>query len=176
MMGTRILTFFISLLAWTALASAQVGGKLDSDKPIEISADELEVVQPDQQAIFRGNVVAVQGNVRLKSNVMRVYYLTGEQRSEGMGAISRIEVDSNVQLATPDESAKASRGAYYVDKEQILLIGDVVLTRGKNILKGERLDYNLKTGKSVLSGSVDGTGASGGKPRVKGVFVPNQSQ
>jgi lipopolysaccharide export system protein LptA len=161
------------LYAQPALAQVPMG---NDNQPIEITADQLEVVQPNRKAVFRGNVVAVQGNVSLRASTMTVYYRTANERSGTMGAIAKIEVNKNVVLATPDETAQAEQGIYHVDFKQIQLVGNVVLTRGQNVLKGGRLDYDMRTQKSLLSASVpsNAPGFSGGGGRVKGVFLPTQ--
>jgi lipopolysaccharide export system protein LptA len=90
-----------------------------------------------------------------------------------MGAISLIEVEGNVFMATPDESAKGDKGDYQVDEKLLHLFGDnVILTRDKNILRGTEMVYNLETGRSVLTNHGTKVGPNGG--RVRGVFVPNQ--
>lgn len=162
------------LLAQPATAQIPMG---NDNQPIEITADQLEVVQPNRKAVFRGNVVAVQGSVSLRASTMTVYYRTANERSGAMGAIAKIEVSQNVVLATPDETAQANQGIYHVDYKQIQLVGDVVLTRGQNVLKGGRLDYDMRTQKSLLSAGTSATGAagtSGSGGRVKGVFLPTQ--
>lgn len=176
----KTISFFLSILFFASVSYAQSPVDLDSDKPIEIAADALEVLQEKNMAIFSGNVEALQGNIILKAQRMEVYYRNKDNQSAvaNLGAVSRIEVKNNVTLATPAESAKAARGVYNVDKQMITLIGDVMLKRGQNMLRGGQLDYNLKTQKSLLTsgGTVknsDGTiKKSGG--RVKGVFVPKQ--
>jgi lipopolysaccharide export system protein LptA len=163
---------FAITLPFLATAQGFPGTGGDKNQPIEITADELEILQPNRKAEFRGNVVAVQGNVTIKSQIMKVYYRTAAERSANLGAVSKIEVERNVHLQTPEESARASRGIYQVDQGQILLVGDVILARGQNVLKGNRLDYDLNTQKSLLtSGDTGGsTPQKGG--RVKGVFMP----
>lgn len=173
----RFIVLLVCLTLWliASAATAQTVADLDSDKPIEITADTLEVLQENQKAIFSGNVLAKQGNVSLRSSKMTVFYRQSDQAEGQMGAVSRIDVDGNVMMATPEESAKAQKGIYNVDEERILLKQDVVLTRGENVLKGEQLDYNLKTGKSLLTGGVSGKdNGSGSKTggRVKGIFLP----
>ncbi len=156
-------------------AQAQLSGGFGGDQPIEITADQLEVVQPNRIAVFRGNVEAVQGNVRLRANVMTVYYRNANERGANLGAVAKIEVEQNVVLATPEETAQGNRGIYHVDQKQIQLVGNVVLTRGQNVLKGDRLDYDLRTQKSLLSSSASAVpGVSGSGGRVKGVFIPTQ--
>jgi len=53
---------------------------------------------------------------------------------------------------------------------------NVILTRGKNILRGNALVYNLETGHSILSTGDSKGNSSKGNQRVRGVFVPNQEE
>ena len=159
---------------WLLAASAHAQS-LDSKQPIEISADTLEVLQNEQRAIFSGNVVAKQGNINMKAARMLVHYKSGGAGGDATGAvkgISRIEADGGVFFASPRETAQGARATYDVDSETIQMVGDVVLTRDKNVLKGTQMVYNLATGKSMLS-AAGPSGAGGG--RVKGLFVPNQA-
>ena len=172
---TRLCAFFFLTAVLVAFSAQAIVGDLGSDQPIEISADQLEVLQSNQKAVFVGNVVAVQGDVTMRSARMTVHYRDANNRGGSMGAVSKIEVDDNVHLTTPQESAKAAKAIYDVDKEQIVMLGNVLLTRGKNVLKGDRLDYNLRTQKSVLTSVPSGNSQGGvSSGRVKGVFVPNQ--
>ena len=116
----HILTLIFTLFAVPVLAQSAL--ELDSDKPIEIAADALEVLQDKNMAIFSGDVEAIQGNMTLKADRMQVFYRQGNQQSAagGFGAVSRIEVENNVMLSTSNESAKASKGVYNVDKQVVL--------------------------------------------------------
>lgn len=174
---------FLIVLAGSAFA--QSFDQYKTDKPIQIDANSLEVLQNEKKAIFKGNVVATQGDIRLKSDRMTVHYKQGgtsEQKDNAASplssGISKIEVDGNVFLATPQESAKGEKGVYQVDQKTIRLMGGVVLTRGQNVLKGSGLEYNLATGKSLLTGGVSaedsGKPVSGG--RVRALFVPDQTK
>lgn len=162
--------FVLYVLSIPANAQSPLSNEKNKDQPIEITADQLEILQPNRKAEFRGNVIAQQGDVILKSNIMTVYYRTSEERQNNLGAVSKIEVNQNVVLKTPDESAKATRGVYDVDHQQIQLLGNVMLARGNNVLKGDRLDYNLRTQKSLLTSTPAAPGSTDG--RVKGVFIP----
>lgn len=174
----RPIILFVWLALFAAPALAQ-GLATDSSQPIEITADTLEVYQQEQKAIFSGNVIATQGNINMKSARMIVFYKgSGNEDAGAMGSaqgISRIEADGGVFFASPQETAKGQRAIYEVAKEQISMLGDVVLTREKNVLKGTQLTYNLKTGKSVLSGAaVNADGSTSGGGRVRGLFVPKK--
>lgn len=177
-MSARAPLFFAWLLAALALLAPAAGaqdltGKLDTDKPIEIVADSLEVLQEDQVAVFRGNVDAIQGEIRLRANELKVFYKSRKEGGDAniAGSISRIDATGNVFLSSPSETAQGDKGIYYVDRREIALSGQVVLTRGQNVIRGQRLVMNMATGRSRIDGGDAGTAsASGG--RVRSVFVP----
>lgn len=155
--------------------------KLDAEQPIEITADSLEVMQKEQMAIFIGNVVAVQGDMRLTAQRMEVHYRTGEQAKGDAQAVSRIKVVDDVLMRTPTETARSKSGVYDVDANLLTLNGDVVLTRGENVVKGESLAYDLTTGKSRIAGAggvatSTQEGEGGSKGRVRGLFVPSKDE
>ena len=161
---------------------------MDSKQPIEVASDTLEVLQNEKKAIFTGNVIATQGNIKMRGMTMTIFYRetsaagTGEGEggaqpaatpagSDALGkGIYRIEAEGNVIFTTPTEIAEGKKAVYDVDAQTITLEGDVTLTRGKNILKGTAMTYNLATGRSVLSSA----GAKPGTGRVRGLFVPNE--
>lgn len=190
---TRIFSLIVLgliLAASPSLASSKknISKQHDSDKPIEINADNLEVDQVKQTAIFSGKVEAVQGDIRLYADKMVVYY-RGNQNDKATPAaspmgtsspsgISKVEVDGNVIIKTLEETAKGNQGVYDVTKSSIRLNGAVTLTQGSNIIQGDALVYNLDTGKSEVNsshGTQAGTSKEGKpKGRVKSVFVPTK--
>lgn len=148
-----------------AVAWAQSGAKLNSDAPVEIASDNLEVLQDQNKAIFSGNVIAKQGDITMNSNTMTVFYNSAGNGEAGKG-ISRIEADGKVVFVTPEETAQGDHAVYNTQANTIDLTGNVVLTRQENILKGSALNYNMTTKRSVLS--------AGGTGRVRGLFVPGK--
>jgi len=154
----------------------------DSSQPIEISADSLEVAQEEQIATFAGNVDAVQGDLVLSADKLKVHY-EGEGGGVGVAAgsdnsIRRIDAEGNVIIASPEETAEGSFGTYDVPAKLVTLEGQVVLTRGENVIRGERLELDLVTGKSRIIGSettvADGDEPSGG--RVRALFTPKSNE
>jgi lipopolysaccharide export system protein LptA len=154
----------------------------DTGQPIEIVSDRLVVEQDKQLATFIGNVDAVQGDVTLRADLLRVYYTRSEDRtrSESRAAaagddqsIRRIEAEGNVLLTSPRETAEGKFGVYDVPQGQVTLEGDVVLTRDqRNVVRGDRLVVDLRTGVSTVTAA--GTDAGGGprQDRVRALFAP----
>jgi lipopolysaccharide export system protein LptA len=151
----------------------------NSDLPIEITADSLEVLQNQKIATFTGNVDAVQGDMVLSADRLRVYYDGDEQNAApgpaGTGSIRRIEADGNVLMSSPRETAQGEAGVYDVAANQVTLDGAVVLTRGDNVIRGQRLEVDLASGRSRVFAAVPST--EGGTPpqRVRALFTPEKS-
>jgi lipopolysaccharide export system protein LptA len=177
-------------------AHAQGPAKLSKDEPIEIVSDALEVIQAEHRAIFTGNVIATQGKVHMKADKMVVFYRDENKPGEApeapaatapevapapakeeAGAIGkgiyRIESEGNVFFSSPTETAQGDKSIYKVDDDTINLMGNVLLTRGGNVLKGTTLVYNLETGRSLLTGQAV---KAGGEGRVRGLFVPDEKK
>lgn len=151
----------------------------DSDQPIIIDADSLEVQQAKNLAIFKGNVKAVQGRINIRANEIRVWYRSksdkisakpGTKAKPGKAAggdpakgatIIRIDAIGKVFVSSPNETAQGDLGVYDVPNKRIVLTGNVVLTRGANVIRGEKLTLNMATGRSEILG---------GKQRVRGIF------
>ena len=149
------------------LAQLESGTQHDTSLPIEITADSLEVEQERQVATFIGTVDAQQGDLRLRADTVRVYY---QDKTTGGGrTISRIEASGDVFVSSLGETAKGDDGVYDVVARTIELTGQVTLTRGQNVIHGDRLELDLDSGVSRVLG-----GASGG--RVKGLFVPEEGE
>ncbi len=153
----------------------------DNSLPIEITADRLEVVQPDRVATFTGNVDAVQGDMVLSADQLRVYYNgsgpDAAPAAVGGGSIRRIEAEGNVFLSSPSQTAQGKTGVYDVASDQLTLQGGVVLTQGDDVIRGDRLEVDLASGHSrVLAAVPDKTASdktAGAAPqRVRALFVP----
>ncbi len=140
------------------MVTAQEGAFAVSDGPIEITADELEVQQAQGIATFRGDVDAVQGELRLTADELTVHY--GGAAGEG-GDIERVEARGDVVVRSVDDVATGDVGTYDLMTRQITLTGDVVLTSGGNVLRGRRLDVDLATGLATMRA---------GDGRVRGLF------
>lgn len=145
---------------------------LDTDKPIEISADSLEVKQDENIAIFTGNVDALQGDIRLRASQLTVHYRSGEGGEAGVNAISRIDASGSVFITSGRETAQGETGVYDVENSLITLIQNVVLTRGENVIRGNRLVLDLVTGQTRVDGGESGPRSGG---RVRSLFVPKRS-
>ncbi len=141
----------------------------DTKQPIEIASDSLEVDQDQQIAVFQGNVDAVQGDLRLRTDKLEVHF---EQDGDNTStqSIDRMKAEGNVFIMSPNETAEGEWAEYEVSSRTITMRDNVRLTQGTNVLCGHTLEMNLDTGRSVLKGSCK---TSKNEPsRVRGLFFP----
>jgi lipopolysaccharide export system protein LptA len=125
------------------------GLKGEAGKPVEITADVLEVSQKDNQAVFKGNVLVVQGELRLSSDQLTVEYVEGDRTK-----IDRLIAEGNVLLSTAVEAAKAEHGIYFLATRDLELTGNVVLTQNGDMMAGEKLTVDIDAGTGRMQGRV----------------------
>jgi lipopolysaccharide export system protein LptA len=94
----------------------------------------------------------------------------------GLGAnngtqISKIEARGEVVITSDQDQTTTSDWALYDVPAQLVTVGgNVVLMQGKNVLKGDRLVIDLKTGESRFENR--GNTAAGG--RIRALFMPKE--
>jgi len=160
-------------------ARAQSLQQHDTSLPIEITADLLEVEQRDRIATFTGNVDAVQGDLVLSADKLRVFYTGNDEVSEAApgatGSIRRIEAEGNVFFTSPEETAQGEAGLYDVVANLLSLEGSVVLTREDNVIRGQQLEIDLVSGRSRVTAAAPSAEASGPQDRVRALFTPQNA-
>jgi len=143
----------MSTAAQAQNASVAFGGlKHDASLPVEITADELTVDQSTGTAVFIGNVIAGQGELRLSAGRVQVEY--GREGGQQTGDIERLRASGGVTFVNGDEAAEAKEAVYSIGDGEIVMTGDVILTQGPNALAGDKLTVDLNTGKGKMSGRV----------------------
>ena len=139
----------------------------DSDAPIDVASERIEVQDRADRALFVGNVHVRQANLTLDTARLTVAY-----SSAGGIQIDRLDASGGVTVRSPSETAKGSFGIYDLNRKLITLVGDVQLERGGSRINGSRLVIDLNSGRAVIDGGPPGIGQSGG--RVTGRFTVPQ--
>jgi lipopolysaccharide export system protein LptA len=120
----------------------------DTGLPVEVTADNLTVDQATGTAIFSGNVLIGQGDMRLSAARVLVVY-----RAENKG-IARLEATGGVTLVSGPDAAEAQRADYNIDDGTIVMTGNVLLAQGASALSADRMSVRLSDGTAEMSGRV----------------------
>jgi lipopolysaccharide export system protein LptA len=178
MSGRGLLAVAASALALAAAPAVLAQGGTsalkghDTDAPVDVAADRIEVQDRADRAIFSGNVEVRQGSLQLSTARLTVAYA-----NQGGIEIQRLEATGGVLLRSPSETARSRFAIYDLDRRQVTMLGGVTLTRGESQVQGGRLVLDLDTGRAVMDGGSAGTpGVSDSGGRVTGRFtVPRRT-
>jgi lipopolysaccharide export system protein LptA len=148
--------FVLGLLAAPLRAAEKVS------LPVEVEANEMEIIDADRQAIFRGKVDAVRGTDHIKSDLMTVYYADVKQADgTSKSQVSKLDATGNVTITTKKQVITGEWAKVDILANTLLVGGRVKLVEGKTSLRGEKLTVDLNTDRTLMTGG-----------RVKGSFVP----
>lgn len=158
-MAFRLGFLVLTLAAASAGAQQKIAfGELDQDttQPVQVTADQLAVNNADGTAVFSGNVVVTQGEMKLAAAEVKVIYGTEQNDIESLTA------SGGVTVTNLGDAAEAQEAVYTIDSGLIVLAGDVLLTQGGSAMAGSKLTINLKDGTGVMEGRVTTTFQPGG--------------
>jgi lipopolysaccharide export system protein LptA len=167
--------------AMQGVPNAMQGFSKNRDQPIQIEAASLEMRDKVKEATFSGNVKVVQGDTTMTSKSLVVFYDGGKAEGTagakaksaapmqaatpgpgGSSAVRRIEAKGSVVVTQKEQVVTGESAVFDTRANLITMLGGVVLTQCKNVLRGDRLLVNMTTGVSRVE-------SDGG--RVQGLFI-----
>ena len=165
----------VSALAQQGPSNPLQGFSSNRDKPVNIKAASLEVRDKEKFATFNGDVHVVQGDTDMRCKTLVVYYEDSSKDSKdsikaaqpgpaGSNQIRKMEARGNVVVTQKDQIATGDRGDFDMRTNTVVLSGKVVLTRGQDVMRGERLFVNLTDGVSRMEGG-----------RIEGIINPKSN-
>ena len=170
-----------------APANSDAGSLLpggNSKDPVSIEADNLVYADKEGKATYSGNVVLIQGPTKLTCSTM-VLYIDKSNSAQGAtptpapspaasgqanssSSVRHMDCAGPVTVISKTQTATGDSAVYDKPQNHVLLIGNVTLSDGPNVTKGDKLTYDLATGQAHVE-----TKATQGKPgRVWSQFVP----
>lgn len=149
-MITLCMTLFLAFSsAGFAQTNVNLGGiSVDTSAAIEVTADSLNIDQETNRAVFDGNVMVGQGDLRITAGRVEVVY--GETTSE----IAELLVTGGVTFVTAEEAAEAQTARYDITTGLLTLTGDVLLTQGPSAISAESMMINVTDGTATMNGRV----------------------
>ena len=175
----------------TGVPNAMQGFSQNRDQPIQIEAATLEMRDKKKEATFSGNVKVVQGDTTMTSKTLVVFYDSNatsagaapaasskaaksappmQAAAPGPGgsqSIRKLEARGSVVVTQKDQVVTGETAVFDTKTNLVTMLGTpVVLTQGKNVLRGDRLLVDMTTGVSRVesdSGRVQGLFQSSGQ-------------
>jgi lipopolysaccharide export system protein LptA len=171
--------------------NALQGFSQNRDQPVKIESARLEVRDKEKKATFAGDVHLTQGDVTLTCKTLIVFYeqnaapnaanpssarvastqpTAGPPGPGGQSQIRRLEAIGDVVVVQKEQTATGNTGTFDMKTNTITLEGNVVVTQGMNVVRGERMVVDMTTGVSRVEPS------KGGHGRVEGLFLPGSAK
>ena len=164
-----------ALAQMTGPPNALQGFSQNRDQPVQIEAASLEVRDKDKVATFSGDVKVRQGDTTLRCKSLLVFYEQGDETGaakgtakgtakeaakttktlqaatpgpEGQQKIKRLEARGGVIVTQKEQTATGELGVFDMRTNTVTLTGNVTMTQGKNVLRGEKLVVDLTSGEA----------------------------
>lgn len=169
-----------ALLGGSAMAQTPAASGNNSSAPVDISADEQEVITSQCKTIFRGAVEVLQDKARMRAATMTVYNrrkVPGKASATpggnaDCGDVDRVEADGNVFYVTPEQTVRGDHAVYDYATDTVVVTGDVVAVQGQDVARGDRMTIKTKTNDVKMESNATGRG----KTRVRAVLYPDQNK
>lgn len=170
-MGMRCLRFhnlyaiaFMNFALFSYYPNGEAAG-LETTKPqagvaetITIDSDRMEMDQQQNTVVYMGNVVAVRGNVTMKSDTLTATYNPEMQR------LTEVVAEGNLEVTQGNRIATGAKAIYNNDDNSIVLTGNPVIRQGNSQVSGCRIIMFINEERGVVEG---------GCQRVKAVIFPD---
>ena len=148
----NISTLLLFIICTVFQPAVEAEGK---EPPIVVEADQMSSTEESNTVLFLGNVDAKQGDLRILSDEMTVYYheeatsdteASTEQKIEKLVCVGDVELSSAEWLGTSDQMI------YYSGNRKVLLVGNAKAWQGENMISGEKIVYYIDEGRSEVVG------------------------
>ena len=148
----------VAALCWAGVftASAQTEAGAAADLTV-ITSDKLTFDYTQRFALFDGNVVVVDPQMKLYADKMTVVFSTSNR-------ISEIKAEGKVYIVQDDKRARSEVAQYNVDQGIIVMTGKPQVTRGEDILTGDKITFWRNENKMLV------------EPRARLVINPQDGQ
>ena len=181
------------------------GLKMTTSADVVTARDSLEWYDQKQIAVARGNAVAVRNGKTIKADVLTAYMVKtpagpgqpgaaaaqpiaarGKPPAAGAAAggavppaeskIDRVDAQGHVVVTNELETGHGNFGVYNAKTGLATLIGDVVVERGKDVIRGQRavMDLNKNISRMMpggAPGAATSAATSAAHQRVQGLLV-----
>jgi lipopolysaccharide export system protein LptA len=125
------------------------------DAPIHIEANRMTSTEKTNSVVFTGEVDAKQGDVRIRSDEMTVYYTEADKNKKDKDSsqqVERLVCLGNVEVTRGEWLGTAKKMIYLSKERQVILTENAKAWQNQNMVSGEKIIYYLDEGRSEVMG------------------------
>lgn len=156
------LILLITLFVLTAPVTGAESPELSSEGPVEVTSESMEALSDPRRVFFTGDAVARQGEVTIRANQLRIFFLGDSD------VIERIEAEGSVRIEQGERVATGEHGVMHQEEATIVLTGSPRISQGDDSVEGEEVTVFLNENRSIVRG--------GNSSRVRAIFQPEDEK
>lgn len=150
------------LLAYPYVGTVLSADGYDSNSPVSVSADRLELDDNTKTLLFSGHAVASQNDVTIYGDRLTVRYQGADRE------IEKVVAEGNVRIVQGSRTASGGTAVFYRQEGRVVLTGNPKVSQGENFVQGQEITLYLQDSRSIVSGGSEG--------RVNAVFSPKAEE
>lgn len=143
----------------TKTKSSGTAFQASKKEPIFITSDRMEVDRKKNTISYRGNVVAIQADMTMRSEALTAYY------DPDMKQLREVVAEGKVHVAQGDRVGTGMKAVFNGKEQTITLTGDPVVREGNNQVSGSRITFFIEQDRAIVEG---------GSQRVKATIFPEE--
>jgi len=145
MKKTKIQIIFCYCIFLSGLYSFDVSAlESDADQPITIDSNTATYDDATETSTYTGNVISVQGSIRVNSEKLVVYLKDGDAEKLVFTG-KKAKFKQTPSEGSEDIIGEALTGEYYPKKNLLVLIDEATVWQGNAIYSSNLIEYDIKT-------------------------------
>jgi lipopolysaccharide export system protein LptA len=136
--------FYCCGLVLALMSSSACALESDSDQPINIDSNTATYDDKTATSTYIGNVISVQGSIRVNSDKLVVYFVDGEAEKLVFTG-NKAKFKQTPSEGADDITGEAMTGEFYPKKNLLVLIDDATVWQGNATYSSNLIEYDIKT-------------------------------
>lgn len=136
--------FCCCLLLSGFYSSALLALASDAEQPITIDSNTATYDDKQEISIYTGNVISIQGSIRVNSDKLTVYFVNGEA-DKLLFTGNKAKFKQTPQAGKDDITGEALIGEYYPKKNLLILKNKATVWQGNGTYASDFIEYDIKT-------------------------------
>lgn len=135
----RCCALLFALMSFSACALES-----DADQPIIIDSNTATYDDATATSTYIGNVISVQGSIRVNSDKLVVYFVNGDAEKLVFTG-NKAKFKQTPSEGAEDITGEALTGEFYPKKNLLILINDATVWQGNGTYSSNLIEYDIKT-------------------------------
>lgn len=141
----------------------------DAEQPITIDSNTATYDDNEAISIYTGDVISIQGSIRVNSDKLVVYFVDGEA-DKLVFTGNKAKFKQTPKEGKDDITGEAFIGEYYPKKNLLILKNDATVWQGNGTYASDFIEYDIKT--SLVKAGEKSSDAK----RVRVILQPKSKQ